>query len=53
MKIYLATWLLEPQQGVVLTAVKSRTRLISYFHTIKKSDELPYYIQTGLCPGKK
>ena len=52
MKIYLATWLLEPQQGIALSAVKNKTRLISYFHTIKKSDELEYYVKNGICPEK-
>lgn len=47
MKIYLATWLLEPAQGRALTEVGAKTRLISYFHTRERADQLPAYVQGG------
>ncbi len=47
MKIYLATWLLEPHQGGVLTKANKRERLISYYHTMAKEDELGHYAKTG------
>lgn len=47
MKIYLATWLLEKGQGVTLTACDKNERLISYYHTIEKKEELLNYIKTG------
>ena len=47
MKIFLATWLLEKSQGQSLTACKSRRRLISFFHTKEKKEQLPAYIKTG------
>jgi hypothetical protein len=48
MKIYLATWLLEPQQGKALTKRKAKHRLISYFHTTAKADQLIKYVKKGL-----
>ena len=47
LKIYLATWLLEKNQGIALTNVNADTRLISYWHTKEKEKELITYIQTG------
>ncbi len=47
MKIYLATWLLEPAQGRVLTQVKGWHRLLSFYHTKEKTNELPCYCKTG------
>ena len=47
MKIFLATWLLERSQGITLTKLKARKRLISYYHTLEKKKELPKYIRTG------
>lgn len=47
MKIYLATWLLEPNQGTVLSTIGKRERLISYFHTLEKKDQLAQYVKTG------
>ena len=48
MKLFLATWLLEPQQGRSLTKKKARYRLISYWHTIAKANQLKKYVITGL-----
>lgn len=50
MKIYLATWLLEPHQGRVLTKKKQTRRLISYYHTREKKEQFPGYIKTGRNP---
>ena len=50
MKIYLATWLLEPHQGRVLTKKKHTRRLISYYHTREKKEQLLGYIKTGRNP---
>jgi hypothetical protein len=47
MKIYLATWLLEPAQGRALTQVKGWHRLLSFYHTKEKTNELPCYCKTG------
>jgi hypothetical protein len=49
MKIYLATWLLEKSQGDSLTKVTEREskRLISYYHTLSKKEQLKGYIKTG------
>jgi len=47
MKIYLATWLLEPAQGEALFKKGSKNRLISYFHTKEKEKELKGYILKG------
>jgi len=33
MRIYLATWLLEPSQGDALTNSNAFSRLLSYYHT--------------------
>ena len=48
MKIYLATWLLEKEQGNVLTRKDKRERLLSYFHLLEKEFELKDYIKTGM-----
>ena len=50
MKIYLATWLLEPAQADHLTNAKNKNRLISYYHTKQKGKELSFYTLTGRCP---
>lgn len=47
MKIYLATWMLEPQQGKELTRMAKRERLLSYYHTIEKTIQFRRYIKTG------
>ena len=47
MKIYLATWLLEIEQGNALTKKEKRERLISYFNLLGKGFELGQYIKTG------
>ena len=47
MKIYLATWLLEVSQGQSLTKAKSKHRLLSYFHTREKEEDLDEYVKTG------
>jgi len=47
MKIYLATWLLEPAQGKSLTRAKNTRRLLSFFHTKEKKEQLRKYIKTG------
>lgn len=51
MRIYMATWLLEPAQGTALTKCSARTRLISYYHTQEKKEHLLGYIKTGLVPA--
>ncbi len=33
MKIYLATWLYEPGQGIALNKAGADSRLLSYYHT--------------------
>lgn len=48
MRIFLATWLLEPQQGKVLTKKKYRDRLVSYFHTKEKEDQFKKYVKKGI-----
>ena len=47
MRIMLASWLLEVSQGESLTKVNAGNRLLSYFHTIEKADQLPKYVITG------
>lgn len=47
MKIFLATWLFEPEQGKALTKVGSLRRLLSYFHTREKAGQFLIYSQTG------
>lgn len=48
MKIYLATWLLEKEQGKALTKKKVTSRLLSYYHTQQKSEqEFVRYIKHG------
>lgn len=47
MRIYLATWLLEAQQGRALTKVNSLRRLLSFWHTREKLDQFIIYSQTG------
>jgi len=48
MRIFLATWLLEPQQGRSLTKRKAKERLVSYFHTVAKADQFKKYVIKGL-----
>jgi len=48
MKIYFATWLLEPAQGRALTKRKAKNRLLSYFHTLAKIDQVKKYIIKGV-----
>lgn len=52
MKLFLASWLLEPWQGEVLTKTKYTNRLISYYHTIPKADKLSEYVLTGMNKEK-
>ena len=52
MKIYLATWL-EDNQGVTLTKVGNKRRLISYFFLKDSNDFLKEYIETGMTTTKK
>jgi hypothetical protein len=48
MKIYLATWLFEKEQGRSLTKKRSINRLLSYFHTKQKStEEFIHYLKFG------
>jgi len=48
MKVYLATWLLEPSQGNALTTASAARRLISYYHTKDLSrGEVRKYLLTG------
>jgi len=47
MKIYLATWLFEPEQGNALTARGANQRLLSYHHTKGKEEELVRYVKEG------
>ena len=48
MKIYLATWLLEPSQGTSLTKVGKRERLLSYYHLPESLKEFINYIKEGV-----
>lgn len=48
MKIYLATWLLEPGQSEVLTKKDKRERLLSYHHLLRVKEKLNMYIKTGI-----
>lgn len=47
MKIYLATWLLEPWQGEALTKSGNINRLVSYYHTKEKTEQFEQYCETG------
>lgn len=47
MKIYLATWLLEPSHGQALTKMNKKERLLSYFHVLQKKDDFVRYVKTG------
>ena len=47
MKIYLATWLLEESQGLSLSAVKNKRRLLSFFHLLQKIEVFKNYVMTG------
>ncbi len=47
MKIYLATWLLEESQGIVMTNKGKKERLLSYFHILPKKKYFKRYIKTG------
>lgn len=53
MKIYLATWLLEPAQANHLTNANNHTRLLSYYHTKEKANQLKAYVTTGRCVVQK
>lgn len=48
MKVYLATWLLEKSQGESLTRKRAQKRLISFWYTRDKKEELRNYIATGI-----
>ena len=48
MKIFLATWLFEEQQGKALTKRGHKNRLLSYFHTQQKKDKFIKYVKTGI-----
>ena len=48
MVICFASWMLEPAQGRALTKRKAKNRLLSYFHTKQKADQLPKYVKKGL-----
>jgi hypothetical protein len=62
MRIYLATWLFEPKQGIALTRTSAWKRLLSFWHTRERAGEFPSYALTGrndedilggkLCHGK-
>ncbi len=47
MKIYLATWMLEPAQGDGLTRAGARKRLLSFWHTKDVKSDLPDYVTSG------
>jgi ribosomal protein S15P/S13E len=47
MKIYMATWMLETEQGRLLSKIGKRERLLSYYHIIQKISEFQRYIKTG------
>jgi len=53
MRIYLATWLLEPAQGVAMTNVGAKHRLLSFFHTREKKEEFVGYVKTGKNKPRK
>ena len=52
MKICVATWLHEPSQGEALTKVGHRHRLLSYWHTRDREDQLDEYARTGRNEAK-
>ena len=47
MKIYLATKISDEAQGVILTKMKQKKRLLSYFYDRTKKYKLRTYINTG------
>ena len=47
MKIFLATWILEPSQGQTLTNIGGGRRLLSYFHTKQKVEVFSNYCRKG------
>lgn len=47
MKIFLASWLFEPEQGNALTKQGYFRRLLSFFHTREKEEQLVDYVRTG------
>jgi hypothetical protein len=47
MRIFLATWLFEPEQGKALTRVHGLRRLLSFYHTREKQEQFAVYSQTG------
>ena len=53
MKIYLATWLLEPSHGEALTKMNKKERLLSYFHVLQKKDDFVRYVKTGRNDEKR
>jgi hypothetical protein len=50
MKIYMATWMLEAEQGKSLTLVNKKERLLSFYHLIQIKEKLKKYVLTGLNP---
>ncbi len=50
MKIYLATWLYEPQQGEALTKSRQWQRLVSFFHVRDTVGDVVRYVTTGRNP---
>ena len=47
MKIFLATWLFESNQGVSLNRKNVKNRLLSYFHTKEKKRQFISYVKKG------
>ena len=56
MKIYMATWLIEREQGRSLTKKKANNRLLS-FHLLREQEitfeQLRQYIRTGRVDPRK
>jgi len=59
MRIYLATWLQEPNQGVSLTNKNAKTRLVSYYLFTELKQQKTYfkkmfkkYVFTGKVKSK-
>jgi len=48
MKVFLATWVLEPSQGQTLTKMEAGNRLLSYFHTKQKEEVFSVYCRRGV-----
>ena len=56
MKIYLATWMVDPTLGVGLTKHEARRRLLSFYYIITQGvtkEDFQQYCETGLSKERK